>query len=374
MITLVSVLQKYYAAHNCIKLCFKMNDVGGGNISKQFTWFVCDDQGNRLQQKDNKKRPKLNEEFCISIPLAKCNLENTIPYCTSSVSIDTKFQIGLRVHYGEIHFDSNTCLSTILPKTQTSIFYALNAALNSWNINKFIFAANQTGTVLSSRPKVWTICKGGLDYLYYFGIGTATLTFYKNGSPIFTTVKQFTEANKSQYISLDPVCHGVTDCVQMIQVSVNDGAKTTIYKIKVKDCCCNDYYGILFLEPCGGRSLFPACMESAQLNRTGTETCKSFICNDETQYSGHNSMINVQARRERTFRVQLEKNLETLEYVETFFSASGHHLQRGTGTTARLEKFVLSAGSYTVFGKEGIVEVEFTGYLSENINSQQEDV
>lgn len=363
------------SAHNCIKLCFIMDDVGSGNISKHFTWFVCDAAGNRLHKLDKQKRPKVNQEFCIDISEFKCELETAIPSCVPYINVDPKFQKQIKVHYGEVEYNSDTCVSTVAAKTVTQEITILNVALNSWNLDKVFYLSGQTGMLLSSRPKIWKICRGGQDFVWYYGTGTITLSYYKGSTLIQTVTHSFTDANSAQYITLDPNCYGITEpCLSLITMTVNNGASVTTFKTKIENCCCENYYGILFLDPCGGRSLFPACTEQITINRTGTEVCKTVNCNDSTSYTGRNSMINVGSRKEISFKIQLEKYSDTLNYVESFFASAGHHLQVGKHPNAVLRKFVLSGGSYTIFTKQGIVEVSFSGYMSEDLNSQREDV
>ena len=57
-----------------------------------------------------------------------------------------------------------------------------------------------------------------------------------------------------------------------------------------------------------------------------------------------------------------------------FFASAGHHIQKGKYPNTELRKFVLTNGGYTIYNKIGIVEVTFTGYISEELNTQREDV
>lgn len=374
MITLNTVIPERSAAHNCVKLCFLMDDIGSGNISKSFTWFVCDAAGNRLHKLDKQKKPKLNEQFCIDVSEFRCELETAIPQCTNIPLNDNGYSKEIKVHYGEISFNSNDCSSVVGAKTISPTITLLNAALNSWNLYKFNYFAPQTGILLTARPKVWKMCKGGEDYMWYYGSGSATLRFY-NDTTLVQTISHALTGSGAKYFSTSPACYGITDpCISLVEISVNNGATTEVYKTKIEKCCCNEYYGILFLEPCGGRSLFPACNEQITINRTGDEVCKSYNCFDSTSNKGRNSLINVATKKELSFKVQIEKNSDTINFVEMFFASAGHHIQKGKYPNTELRKFVLTNGGYTIYNKIGIVEVTFTGYISEELNTQREDV
>lgn len=383
-ITLESKPKLYCPAHHEVPFVFSMDDLGTPPERIDFGCYLADNSGTRLHPLNKKYKPKaINTNFRKDFKtLCEQQVYTSFPTDSASPQTDVNITKKVKLYYGPVTFNSTTCETiTNQVTTATSVINLINANCNVDTYSKFGsetgYTSPRTGILLSQRPNRWKGVHGFKDYLWFLGAGRIIITF-KNGSTTVGTYDHvLTGADTVKYVSLDHLVYGHSGSITMTHVFIYEGiGDGDDYYI---DYCCkpdqDDYVGCLFLEPLGGRSMVATgSPANYNLERTGNEIHKTFDLTNTDVKSGHNSIIHTKGLRKRTFRTEIIDCPGAIRWIENFFSSTGHHLQKGYSTNTVWEKFILESGSYVVFEQFKMIQITFTGYLSEPINTQVEDI
>lgn len=382
-ITLVSKPKLYCPAHYEVPFVFSMDDLGTSPERIDFGYFLADNSGTMLHPLMKKYKPTgtgvhFRKDFRS---LAQKLVYTSFPTDATTATTDTNITKKVKLYYGPVTFNSETCNTDVESVTTvSSVINLINSNVNVDNQSLFGTSAGytspRTGLLLSQRPDTWKGVYGYKDYLWFLGAGSIVVTYFSGNTTIGTHSFTLTGADTVKYISLDQLVYSHTESLTHATVFIYDGVIEKTYRI---DYCCkptqDDYVGILFLEPLGGRSMIATgSPTNLNLDRTGNEIHKTFDLSSTSVKTGHQSSINVKGLRKRSFKTEVINSAGALRWIENFFSSPGHHAQKGYGANTVWEKFILESGSYTVFEQNKLIEITFTGHLSEGINSQEEDI
>lgn len=384
-ITLVSKPKKYCPAHYEVPFVFSMDDLGSAPTRIDFGCYLADNSGTRLHPLNKKYKPRATGVQFKKDFKTLCEQQVYTSFPTDSALAQTDINITKKVklYYGQVTFNSTTCVTdTSSVTTQSSVINLINANCNVDTYPLFGsetgYTAPRTGILLSQRPDRWKGVHGFKDYLWFMGAGTIILTFYYETTTVGTHTFTLTGADTAKYISLDHLVYSHTGIITKAKIQVYDGTSDSGDTYYIDYCCKpdqDDYVGCLFLEPLGGRGMVATGSPSNyNLERSGNEVHKTFDLSNTDVKSGHNSIVHTKGVRKRTFRTEVIDSPGAIRWIENFFTSPGHHLQKGYGANTVWEKFILESGNYTVFEQFKIIQIQFTGYLSEPINSQVEDI
>lgn len=311
-------------------------------------------------------------------------VKTSFPTDASTATVDTNIIKQVKLKYGTVTFNTDNC-----PDGGEKEFDFDSNTINIINANANVetqqlfgnsagFISPRTGLLLSQRPAAWTLCHGAKDYLWYLGVGTMTIKYYSGSTQIGST-QSFTlsGATTVKYVALDYNQYSIAKPTHAI-ILVNDGTAEpgTEYRINYCDCVEQDnYLGVMFLEPMGGRSMFHTGIpESVDIERSGTTVVKAFDLSQTQHKTGGETFFIPKGTKKVSFKMELERSTGIETWISNFFSSAGHHAQRGYGANLKWEKFILDSGTYKVLEKNKLVEVTFTGYVGEGIRSQNSDI
>jgi hypothetical protein len=384
-ITLVSKPKLYCPAHYEVPFVFSMSDLGTPPTRIDFGCYLADNSGTRLHPLNKKFKPRatgvqFKKDFRTE---AERQVYTSFPTESAAAQNDPNIIKKVKLYYGEVTFNSTTCETiTNAITTQSSVINLINSNVNTDTVSLFGtssgFSSPRTGLLLSQRPDRWKGVYGFKDYLWFLGTGRIDVTFYLDTTTVGTHSFILTGADTVKYISLDQLNYSHTGSITKTKIVVYDGTSDTGDTYYIDYCCKpdqNDYVGILFLEPLGGRANLATGRPSAYtLDRSGVEIHKTFDLSNTSVISGQKGMALTQGLRKRTFKTEVIDCDGAIRWIENFFSSPGHHAQKGYGSSTVWEKFILETGSYTVYEDRRSVDITFTGHLSEGINTQVEDI
>lgn len=384
-ITLVSKPKLYCPAHSEVPFVFSMSDLGTPPERKDFGCYLANNSGTRLHPLNKKYKPtsagvNFKKDFRT---LCEQQVYTSFPTDSAASQTDINITKKVKLYYGEVTFNSTTCETITNQITSvTSVINLINANVNVDTSHLFGsstgYTSPRTGILLSQRPDRWKGVHGYKDYLWFLGIGTIILTYYYGATVVGTHTFTLTGADTAKYISLDHLVYAHTGIITTAKIQVYDGTSDSGHNYYIDYCCKpdqDDYVGVLFLEPLGGRAMIATgSPANYNLERTGTEIHKTFDLSNTDVKSGNNSAILTKGLRKRTFKTEVIDSPGAIRFIENFFSSTGHHLQKGYSTNTIWEKFILENGNYTVFEQFKMIQISFTGYLSEPIHTQVEDI
>lgn len=382
-INLISQAKKYSPAHFDVPFIIQMTDLGTPPTRLDFGYYLAEGGGTRLQE-DKKYKPfAINTDFHRNFKsIARKLVYTSFPTESATVQTDSNIIKEVKMKYGEVSFNSTTCATVKTITSDSNTFYIINANANSDTIalwgNSAGFTAPRTGLLLHQRPDRWRLLHGSKDYLWYLGIGTGVLKFW-NGTVQSGSTQNFTfsGATTVKYICLDYSLYSITDPPTHATIVINDGTAEPGKEYRIEYCCCSEidnYIGVLFLEPMGGRAMMATGKPlTEELERSGQVIYKPMDLSQTQHKTGGQSLIVPIGTRKLTFNIQFDEWPGTLRYLQNFCSSPGHHAQKGYGANLRWEKFILDPASVKITEKNKLLDFQFSGYLSETINSQNED-
>lgn len=360
----------------------ELTDLGTPPTRKDLGYYLAEEGGTRITE-DAKYKP-----FAASTPfykdfssVARGLVYTSFPTESATQQTDSNILKRIKLKYGEVSFNSTTCVSVKTITSDSNVINAINANVNADTHSLFGtssgFTAPRTGLMLHQRPTHWKLLHGSKDYVWFLGVGQIVLSYWNGATQIGSNqVFNLTGANTVKYVCLDYALYGITTPPTHLKVFYSDGVVEST--IQADYCCCavqDDYMGVLFLEPFGGRSMMatgPAL--STSLERQGQEIFKP-IDYSQTQFkTGGTSALHTKGVRKLTFRTEIEKWPGYETFLNNFCSSPGHHLQKGYSANTKWEKFVLEPGSTIIREKDKLVDFQFSGYASEFVNTQQEDI
>lgn len=382
-ITLDSKPKLYCPAHHEVPFYLSATDLGTAPERIDIGMYLADNSGTRLHPLNKKIKPRATGVSYRKDFKSLCEklVYTSFPTDSASQQIDPYITKKVKLYYGPVTFNSTTCETiTNQVTTQSSIINLINANCNADTQALFGtstgYTLPRTGLLLSQRPDIWKMVYGAKDYMWFLGAGTIAITFYNGTATVGTHSFTFTGADTVKYISLDQLVYSHTDTVTRATVFVSDGVIERNYYVEY---CCkpdqDDYVGILFLEPLGGRSMLPTGLAfSEDVERTHNQIHKQFDLTSTSVTTGNRTISHAVGTRKRTFRTEVVDSPGAKRFIENFFSSAGYHAQKGYGANTKWEKFILDPGSRKVKELNKVFEIEFTGELSEIINSQVEDI
>lgn len=381
-ITLVSSPRKYCPANYTVAWEFSLDNLGTPPTRIDFGFALYDESGIRLTEDESYKPQAIDTNFKREFAAIVSDIVYTsFPAESASSQIDTNILKKIRIKYGPVDFNSETCESFKSIDTESSLIYLVSANVNTqtqavWGTSSG-FSSPRTGLMLHQRPDKWQLLHGSKDYIWLLGAGQVVLTYYNGASVIGSAiVYNLTGADTVKYICLDYLVHGISTKPTHATVFFSDGVNEKSHRIDY--CCCvkqDDYLGILFLEPFGGRSMLATGIgQSYSVDRTASVVNKSFDLSQTTHKSGGNSIYIPKGSLKLTFKTQIEASAGFETMLKNFLSSPGHHAQKGYGGNLKWEKFILEPGSEIIKEKNKLIDFSFSGYISESINTQRQDI
>ncbi len=381
-INIVSSPKTYSPANWPVAWELELTDLGTPPTRLDLGYYLAEEGGTRITE-DAKYKP-----FAASTPfkkdfsaVARGLVYTSFPTESASAQTDSNILKRVKLKYGEISFNSDTCVSVKTIGSDSSVINVINANVQADTHSLFGtssgFTAPRTGLMLHQRPTHWTLLHGSKDYIWFLGAGQIVLSYWNGASQLGSNQTfNLTGANTVKYVCLDYSLYSITTKPTHLKVFYSDGVVETT--IQADYCCCavqDDYLGVLWLEPFGGRSMLATGIPiNASIDRSGREIFKP-IDYSQTQFkTGGQSIMHSRGLKKLTFKTEIEKWAGYETMLNNFMSSPGHHLQKGYGANTKWEKFVLEPGSEVIREKDKLVEFEFSGYVSEFVNTQQEDI
>lgn len=383
-VVLNSQPKKYSPAHWSVPFSISLTDLGTPPTRLDFGYYLADSGGTRLME-DKKYKP-----LAVSTPFIKefkgvagKQVYTSFPSELATAQTDSNIIKAVKLKYGEVSYNSTTCATVKTITSDSNTFYLLNSGANSDTHALFGdssgFTAPRTGLLLHQRPDHWKLLYGSKDYLWFLGVGTIVVKYY-NGTAQVGGTQTFNLAGATtvKYICLDYALYSIGTPLTHATVKVFDGTTGDTGKTYQIDYCnCSDqddYIGVLFLEPLGGRAMMATGKPlSIDLERTGTEIFKPLDLTQAQHKTGGRSIIHSGGTIKLTFNIQYEiwPGIET--YLQNFCASTGHHAQKGYGANTKWQKFILDPGSIKIKERNSFLEFKFSGFISEEINTQNED-
>lgn len=382
-INLISQPKKFTPVHFDVPFIIQMTDLGTPPTRLDFGYYLAESGGTRLQE-DKKYKPfAINTDFHRNFKgIAKGLVYTSFPSESAMIQTDANIIKDIKLKYGEISFNSDTCATVKTITSDSNTFYVINAGANSdtialWGTSTG-FTAPRTGLLLSQRPDVWKLYHGSKDYLWFLGIGTATLKYYNGATQLGSTQNfSFSGGTTVKYICLDYELYSITTPPTHATIVINDGTAEPGKEYMIEYCSCSEqdeYIGVLFLEPMGGRAMMATGEPlSDDVERTGQVIYKPMDLSQTQHKTGGQGIIVPIGTRKLTFNIQFNEYPGLIRYLQNFCSSPGHHAQKGFGSNTRWEKFILDTSAVKIKERNKLIDFQFSGYLSETINAQNED-
>ncbi len=384
-VVLNSQPKTYCPAHWSVPFGISLSDLGTPPTRIDFGYYLAESGGTRLME-DKKYTPFATAtEFTKDFKsLCRGLVYTSFPAELATQQTDSNIIKAVKLKYGEVSYNSNTCATVKTITFDSNVFYLLNAGANTDTQALFGtssgFTAPRTGLLLSQRPDWWELQHGAKDYLWFLGAGTITVKYYNGTSQLGSTQTfNFSGATTVKYICLDYSLYSITTNPTHAIVTMWDGANGDNGKsYRINYCFCpeqDNYLGVLFLEPMGGRGMLSTGKPlSIDQERTATTIYKPMDLTQSNHKTGGRSVIIPVGTRKLTFENQIDNAPGTTRWLQNFISSPGHHAQRGYGANTRWEKFILDTGSVKLIERNKLINFQFSGYISEEINSQSEDI
>lgn len=384
-VNLISQPKKYSPAHWSVPFSIELTDLGTPPTRIDFGYYLAESGGTRLME-DKKHKP-----FAISTPFvldfksnAARQVYTSFPTQSATQQTDSNIIKALKLKYGTVSYNGSTCETVKAISSDSNVFYAINSAANTDTHSLFGdssgFTGTRTGLLLSQRPDRWKLLYGSRDYLWFLGVGTIEVKYF-NGSSQVGATQTFTLTGSTtvKYVCLDYSLYSISTPLTHATVTMWDGANGDngkTYQIYYCNCADqDDYIGILFLEPLGGRAMMatgPA--RTTQLERSATDVFKPMDLTQTNHKTGGRSAIYSGGRTKLTFNIQFEIWPGIERYLQNFCSSVGFHAQKGYGANTRWEKFILDTGSIQIKERNSFLDFEFSGLIAEDFNVQNEDI
>lgn len=379
-IELQNTLKTFYAAHDCIELEFLMDDIGTAPDKKWMAYYVSSpDDIMLVDQQDYIKPYAIDKTFIRDLKSVAENLVRTsIPDLSLTTYEDTEIIRGIKLKYGEVLFNGETCNTTVDFSLETDVMYILNASLQQKEKDYF---SGTTPVLLQHRDLNKILYKGQYDFFYVLGAGKVTVKFYEGQTLVSTTVHEFTDDYKVNVVNVSPHLYGQSNSevtkaeVLVIHSTLLEDTLINQYNIFYKDVCKDtENIGIIYLDSYGGRQALPLNkIIKKELITKGDEVQKAFDSESEAFEYGGASLINMVNKDRKQFRMQMNYSLNNLEVIRQFFSSAGKFIQSGTGTDAVLNKCILENGTYVVYEDSSLIDVKFNVVMSEEKKTQKQD-
>lgn len=384
-VVLNSEPKKYCPAHWSVPFNVELSDLGTPPTRKDFGYYLADSGGTRLME-DQKYKP-----FAASTPFirelrgaAASKVFTSFPSESATQQTDSNIIKAVKLKYGEVSYNSTTCATVKTITSDSNIFYLLNSAANTDTHSLFGtsagFSGTRTGLLLHQRPERWKLLNGSKDYLWFLGVGSIELKYFNGTSQVGSTQTfTLTGSTTVKYVCLDPALYSISGTLTHATVRVYDGSdgdNWTNYQIYYCNCAEQDeYLGVLFLEPLGGRAMMATGKpKTTELERSGTTVFKPMDLTQTNHKLGGRSSIVPSGTSKLTFNIQFEIWPGIERYIQNFCSSPGHHAQKGYGANLRWVKFVLDTGSIKIRERNSLLEFEFAGFVSEEFGVQNEDI
>jgi len=383
-ISLISQPKKYSPAHWDVPFVVQMSDLGTPPTRLDFGYYLADAAGTRLQEDKKYKPYAIGTDFHVNFRAISRRLVYTsFPVESSAAQTDANIIKGVKMKYGEVSYNSTTCATVKTITSDSNTFYLINAGANTdthalWGTSSG-FSAPRTGLLLHQRPDRWRLLHGSKDYLWYLGTGTIEIKYY-NGATQLGSTQTFTltGATTVKYVCLDYSLYSITAMPTHALVRVWDGTIDAGKEYRIEYCCCarqDDYLGVLYLEPMGGRAMLATGRPvSVDIERTGSEVNLSIDLTQLQHKSGGRTVLVPVGTRKIAFETEVIDAAGLEKMLQNFASSAGHHAQRGYGANLRWEKFILDSGSVRISERNKIPVVAFSGYISEGVGVQSQDI
>jgi hypothetical protein len=381
-ISIISNPKKYSPAHWSVQWQFAMDDLGTLPERKDFGYYLAEEGGTRLME-DKKFKPfaegdTFSKQFQS---ITKGLVYTSFPAELATAQTDSNFVKRVKLKYGEVNYNFDTCDSDKDISSETGVINLVNANVNSQTHLVFGdsagFTSPRTGLLLHERPSRWNLLHGSKDYVWFLGTGQIVLSYWNGSSQLGSNqIFNLTGANTAKYICLDYSLYSITTPPTHMNLFYSDGVVEST--IRADYCSCQEqdkYMGILFLEPRGGRSMMSTRKPlTIDIERTGTEIYKPFD-NSQTQHkTGGRSIIIPKGTRKLTFETEFDFETGVQRWLENFCASPGFHAQRGYGASTIWEKFILDPNTIRINEVNKLLKFSFSGYISESINGQTEDI
>ena len=361
------------SANDPIVWKFQFTALGTPPVVVRMLYYLADSGGTRISEIYHWIPKSTNEILPVNVnDLVLESVSTAFPSCNVGMVTDSNAVKDFKIYYAIASFDTSTGIDSVAAYSQTPVKAVWNTALNMDTASNFVWTGGKTGTFMNSYPTRMKWSTDGEQYAWFAGVGSIRITWYSSTGATLTTVTHTLTGATAKYVSLDWRCHSIAKPHSML-LEVNEGLGYVSSIVSYDACTCRGFYtGLTFLDPLGGRShVAILCPNEINLERAGGEIIRF----DETITTKGRSFLNPSGREKVKLTIPLGTTPEDLTFAKGLIFSPGHHILKMSEAGVKTwYKFILSTGDYLIIKGKDQINVELTGYLSDEKGGQKTDI
>lgn len=378
-VSLISQPPAAVALGNCMQFGLSLSDGGSGSIVKSTGYQLLDGSDNELSSVEQIPYTGSLELANVAKLIRDIGLVYTaLPdLSTSSITEDVNAKEDIKLIYGEIQFDSDTCETTQALTNESDPFRVVNAAFQ-WFQDDNLTSLEK---VLTNRPLKSYVCKDQYDWLHVWTLSATIdikVTYYfADGTSAFNTGTITTPSNDVYIIPIgpaNPTLHVPSNAVRYkIELTNQTPVTFATYWFIIDGNCCppGRYDELYFLEPSGGNASIKFDDVQVGGNVTSDRFNQFTPCyKTETQYGADYGLNRINAKAFKRF--SLSKTTKYVDGIDVFldglFSTERAFMRFPYESGDNIAKFIIDDADYQIINNNEDVQITVSGRLHLNNN------
>lgn len=373
-VLLISQPPAAVALGNCIQFGLSITDGGSGNTQISRGYQILDGDDNELTSVEQIPYTDSIELFNAEQFIRDINLVSTKLPDLSSTSIveDANAKKDIKLKYGEITFDSDTCQTTQDLSSESSLFRVVNAAFHWFQDDDL----TDLERVLTSRPSISYVCKDQYDWLHVWALSATIdikVTYYfSDGTNAFTTSSIINPSNDVFIIPVGPANNAFHLPANIVRYKIELTNQTPVtfatYWFYIDNNCCptSNYKELYFLEPTGGNASLVFDNVQVGGNVTSDRFNQFTPCyKTETQYGADYGLTRINSKSFKRFSfsrtMKYEDGIDV--FLDGLFATERAFMRFPYHSGDDIAKFIIDDADYQSVNNTDDVQITVSGRL-----------